>query len=66
MTSTRRRSATFVLTVMEGGVMQATAERAIERYDDSVRHLRAYFDLAETELTMIRTTPDRARRSAPR
>src|ERR1700733_10278104 len=28
--------ATFVLTVMEGGVMQATAERAIERYDDSV------------------------------
>jgi AcrR family transcriptional regulator len=37
--------ATFVLTVMEGGVMQATAERAIERYDDSVGHLRAYFDL---------------------
>ena len=36
--------ATFVLTVMEGAVMQATAERAIERYDDSVRHLRAYFD----------------------
>ena len=34
--------ATFVLTVMEGGVMQATAERAIERYDDSVQHLRAY------------------------
>jgi hypothetical protein len=24
--------------------MQATAERAIERYDDSVLHLRAYFD----------------------
>ena len=36
--------AAFVLTVMEGGVMQATAERAIERYDDSVHHLRAYFD----------------------
>jgi hypothetical protein len=35
--------ATFVLTVMEGGVMQATAERAIDRYDASVRHLRAYF-----------------------
>jgi AcrR family transcriptional regulator len=35
--------ATFVLTVMEGGVMQATAERKIERFDDSVRHLRAYF-----------------------
>ena len=36
--------ASFVLTVMEGGVMQATAERDIARFDDSVRHLRAYFD----------------------
>jgi TetR/AcrR family transcriptional regulator, transcriptional repressor for nem operon len=36
--------AAFVLTVMEGGVMQATAERAIARYDDSVHHLRTYFD----------------------
>jgi TetR/AcrR family transcriptional repressor of nem operon len=34
--------AAFVLTVMEGGVMQASAERAIERYDESVRHLRTY------------------------
>jgi TetR/AcrR family transcriptional regulator, transcriptional repressor for nem operon len=37
--------ATFVLTVMEGGVMQATAERDIARFDDSVHHLRTYFDL---------------------
>ncbi|HEY0393975.1 MAG TPA: TetR/AcrR family transcriptional regulator [Candidatus Elarobacter sp.] len=36
--------ASFVLTVMEGGVMQATAERDIARFDDSVRHLRIYFD----------------------
>jgi AcrR family transcriptional regulator len=36
--------AAFVLTVMEGGVMQATAERSIDRYDASVRHLRSYFD----------------------
>jgi AcrR family transcriptional regulator len=36
--------ASFVLTVMEGGVMQATAERDIARFDDSVRHLRTYFD----------------------
>jgi AcrR family transcriptional regulator len=36
--------AAFVLTVMEGGVMQATAERSIARYDESVHHLRAYFD----------------------
>ena len=39
--------ATFVLTVMEGGVMQATAERDIARYDDSVHHLRAYFHALE-------------------
>jgi TetR/AcrR family transcriptional regulator, transcriptional repressor for nem operon len=36
--------ASFVLTVMEGGVMQATAERDIARFDDSVHHLRRYFD----------------------
>ena len=46
--------ATFVLTVMEGGVMQATAERTIARYDDSVGHLRAYFDLLKL------TVPNRA------
>ncbi len=39
--------ATFVLTVMEGSVMQAAAERDIARYDDSVHHLRAYFDTLE-------------------
>jgi TetR/AcrR family transcriptional repressor of nem operon len=39
--------ATFVLTVMEGGVMQATAERDIARYDDSVHHLREYFHALE-------------------
>jgi AcrR family transcriptional regulator len=39
--------ATFVLTVMEGGVMQATAERDIARYDDSVHHLRAYLHTLE-------------------
>ncbi len=35
----------FVLTVMEGGVMQARAHRAIEPFDASVEHLRAYFRL---------------------
>jgi AcrR family transcriptional regulator len=35
----------FVLTVMEGGVMQARAHRAIEPFDASVEHLRGYFDL---------------------
>ena len=35
----------FVLTVMEGGVMQARAHRAIEPFDASVEHLRGYFRL---------------------
>jgi TetR/AcrR family transcriptional repressor of nem operon len=35
----------FVLTVMEGGVMQSRAHRAIEPFDASVCHLREYFRL---------------------
>jgi AcrR family transcriptional regulator len=34
----------FVLTVMEGGVMQSRAHRAIEPFDASVEHLRGYFN----------------------
>ncbi len=37
--------AKFVLTVMEGGVMQARAHRAIGPFDASVTHLRNYFQL---------------------
>lgn len=39
----------FVLTVMEGGVMQARAHRAIEPFDASVSHLRDYFHLLSTQ-----------------
>jgi TetR/AcrR family transcriptional regulator, transcriptional repressor for nem operon len=35
----------FVLTVMEGGVMQARAHREIGPFDASVEHLREYFRL---------------------
>src|SRR5579872_6279733 len=35
--------ATFVLTVMEGAVMQSRASRSIAPYDACVRQLRAYF-----------------------
>jgi TetR/AcrR family transcriptional regulator, transcriptional repressor for nem operon len=35
----------FVLTVMEGGVMQSRAHRAIGPFDASVEHLRGYFRL---------------------
>jgi TetR/AcrR family transcriptional repressor of nem operon len=37
--------AQFVLTVMEGGVMQARAHRSIAPFDASVRHLREYLNL---------------------
>lgn len=40
----RAALARFVLTVMEGGIMQARAHQRIEPYDDAVRSLRDYFD----------------------
>jgi TetR/AcrR family transcriptional regulator, transcriptional repressor for nem operon len=39
----RKALARFVLTVMEGGVMQARTHRDIEAFDQSVRVLRDYF-----------------------
>ena len=42
--------AQFVLTVMEGGIMQARAHRSLHPFDTSVAHLRQYFDrLREVE-----------------
>jgi AcrR family transcriptional regulator len=43
----REQLAHFVLTVMEGGVMQARAAGSPGAYDDSVAQLRAYFDCLE-------------------
>jgi AcrR family transcriptional regulator len=40
----RRELAAFVLTTMEGGVMQARTYRRIESFDGAVRQLRAYVD----------------------
>lgn len=40
----RARLAGFVLTVMEGGVMQSRAAGTLQPYDDSVAQLRDYFD----------------------
>jgi hypothetical protein len=43
--STDRRSlATFVLTVMEGAVMQARTHKDIAYFDSSIEHLRRYVD----------------------
>jgi len=40
----RDQLATFILTVMEGAVMQARARGSLEPFDASVAQLRAYFD----------------------
>jgi TetR/AcrR family transcriptional regulator, transcriptional repressor for nem operon len=43
----QRELAQFVLTVMEGGVMQARTFRDIEYFDAAVRQLRQYFNCLE-------------------
>ena len=43
----RARLARFVLTVMEGGLMQARAAGNLEPFDASVAELRTYFSLLE-------------------
>lgn len=53
----RRELAAFVLTTMEGGVMQARTFRQIECFDGAVRQLRAYFN---------RLLRERGRESVPR
>jgi TetR/AcrR family transcriptional regulator, transcriptional repressor for nem operon len=45
----RRELAEFVLTTMEGAVMQARTFRDVAYFDRSVRQLRAYFDHLERE-----------------
>jgi TetR/AcrR family transcriptional regulator, transcriptional repressor for nem operon len=43
----RARLARFVLTVMEGGIMQARAAGTLWPFDESVQELRAYFEALE-------------------
>jgi hypothetical protein len=47
----RRELARFVLTAMEGGVMQARTHRDPAYFDSSVRQLRIHFDHLEREAT---------------
>jgi AcrR family transcriptional regulator len=49
LTTDHKTLSQFVLTVMEGGVMQARAHRAIEPFDASVTHLRNYFQLLTSQ-----------------
>jgi hypothetical protein len=44
----RRELAQFVLTTMEGGVMQSRTHRTIDAFDAGVRRLRDYFNRLET------------------
>ena len=56
----RRELAAFVLTTMEGGVMQARTFRSLESFDAAVRQLRAYFE------QLLHQTPGAARASHSR
>ena len=44
-TLNRDQMATFILTVMEGGVMQARASASLAPFDACIAQLRAYFDI---------------------
>ncbi|MES1157331.1 MAG: TetR/AcrR family transcriptional regulator [Alphaproteobacteria bacterium] len=50
----RAALAQFVLTTMEGGVMQARTQRDIIYFDGSVSQLRAYFDYLEASARSAR------------
>ena len=56
----RRELAAFVLTTMEGGVMQARTFREIASFDGAVRQLRAHFDRLLNE-----APPRKAARARP-
>ncbi|HET9329306.1 MAG TPA: TetR/AcrR family transcriptional regulator [Steroidobacteraceae bacterium] len=56
----RRELAAFVLTAMEGGVMQARTYRDLTAFDGAVRQLRAHFDRLQRE-----AAPPRALRARP-
>lgn len=58
----RRELAAFVLTTMEGGVMQARTYRQIESFDGAVRQLRTYFNRLLRERARARVP----RRATPR
>jgi hypothetical protein len=45
----------FILTVMEGGVMQSRTHRTLEAFDASVAVLRNYFAILEKNARKTRT-----------
>jgi AcrR family transcriptional regulator len=57
----RRELAAFVLTTMEGAVMQARTFRDLDSFDGAVRQLRAHFERLMREAARRGATPRRAR-----
>jgi len=64
-TADRTALAELVLTVMEGGVIQARTHRDIARFDRSVRQLRHYFDQLQREPTVQKPAPGGTPHSKP-
>jgi TetR/AcrR family transcriptional repressor of nem operon len=59
----RKQLARFILTVMEGGLMQARAGRDLALFDDSVAQLRGYVDaLQQQALGARQSTSKRTRK----
>jgi AcrR family transcriptional regulator len=66
----RRQLAHFILTIMEGGIMQARASADLAPFDASVKQLRLHFDLLQERArslagrsrTRPRATPERRKR----
>lgn len=62
----RRRLARFVLTVMEGGLMQARAAGSVTPFDDSIAQLREHFAALQALATSTKPrTPATPKRSRP-
>ena len=61
----RERLARFVLTVMEGGLMQARAAGGLAPFDEAVAQLRDYFDALESR-ARAEVRQRASRRRAPR
>lgn len=56
----RRALAEFVLTAMEGGVMQARTHRDVAYFDRAVRQLRTYFGYLERDKARVPASPSGA------
>jgi AcrR family transcriptional regulator len=62
-----RQLSRFVLTVMEGGVMQARSYQCIEPFDDCILQLNAYFmELQKAARSEHKASPSKNKTSSPK